>query len=101
MRNWLSKMKRQRWGAWNCAVYALLAVAGFVTLNVAGCGGGGGGGSVIGGGGTANVTFTLRDQTGNRVDGTGTVTNGVVTINFTTTAGDAVISNIKPGTYTV
>lgn len=99
MRNLLTNMRGRRWGAWNCAVYALLTVIGFVTLNVAGCGGGGGTGA--GGGNRVNVTLTFRNIAGNRVDATGTVTNGTTTVNFTTTNGDAVISNIPPGNFTV
>lgn len=99
MKNWLDGVKRRRWGAWNCAVYALLAVAGFITMNVAGCGGGGGGGP-IGGPNGVSVTITLRDQTGNRIDGTGTLTKGVLTVNFTTANGDAVVTGVAAGTYT-
>ena len=99
MRNLLSNMRQRRWGAWNCAVYALLAVVGFVTLNVAGCGGGGGGNT--GGGNRVNVTLNFRNTAGGRVEATGTVTNGTTTVNFATTNGDAVISNIPPGTFTV
>lgn len=98
MRNLLNNMKQRRWGAWNCAVYALLAVVGFVTLNVAGCGGGGGTPLPNG---TVNVTLTFRDQTGNRINATGTLVNGAFTVNFTSAGGDAVLSNIRPGTYSI
>ncbi len=99
MKNVLDTVKWRRWGAVNCAFYALLAVVGFVSLNVAGCGGGGGGGTGI----TPTVSFTLqlRDLAGNIVDGTGSVRNGVITTNFTTAGGSAVIPNVVPGEYNV
>src|ERR1044072_7353996 len=88
MRNWLHIAKRRRWGAWNCAVYALLAVAGFITLNVAGCGGGGGGNPDPINPLPVNITIRLRDSAGNVVEGTGRLQNGKFTSNFTTTNGD-------------
>lgn len=98
MKNWLDMTRGRRWGAWNCAVYALLAVVGFVTLNVAGCGGGGGGIDLTQ---PVTITVNLRNSTGGRIDGTGTINGGTFTGNFTTAGGDATVSGIKPGTYTV
>ena len=99
MTNWLNKAGQRRWGAWNCAFYAMVAVAGFITLNVAGCGGGGN--SLIPLFRPVNITIQLRDNAGNVTNGTGTVRGGVFTANFTTNLGAATVSSIPPGTYTV
>jgi hypothetical protein len=98
MKNVLETVRRRRWGAWNCAFYALLAVVGFISLNVAGCGGGGGTTTI-----KPKVSFTLqlRDLAGNVVDGSGTLTGGGTTTAFTTTNGSTVIPPVLPGEYNV
>lgn len=100
MKNVLETVKWRRWGAWNCAFYALLAVVGFISLNVfQGCGGGGGG--------TVNIkpkvdiTLQLKDLAGNIVDGTGTIRGGIFTTSFTSVNGSAAIAKVPPGEYSV
>jgi len=99
MKNWLNGMARRRWGAWNCAFYALVAVIGFITVNVAGCGGGGGGGTPPPQ--NASVTLRFRDINNNPVSATGTLRGGGTNVTFTATNGEAVLPNIAPGEYTV
>jgi hypothetical protein len=98
MKNWMDGMARRRWGAWNCAFYALVAVVGFITVNVAGCGGGGGGTPVPQ---NPTVTLRFRDLNNNPVSATGTFRGGRINATFTTANGDAVLTNIPRGVYTV
>ena len=99
MKIMLESVKLRRWGAWNCAFYAMLAVVGFIGLNVAGCGGGGA--NPIPTGAPVNFTLQLRDLSGNVLNGTGTVAGGSFRSTFTTTNGNAIVTNVPPGEYAV
>ncbi|MDF2441589.1 MAG: hypothetical protein JWN98_2573 [Abditibacteriota bacterium] len=86
------------WNAWRCAGVAMLSLAGFVVVNVAGCGGGGGGGNnPITTPRTSTINVVLRDINGQPTNGT--VTLGDTTL--TTTAGRVSFTGIKPGNYTL
>src|SRR5665647_2816720 len=98
-------MRSASGGAWRCAGATVLALIGFIALNMAGCGGGGGGGSSLptGSRNTAvPVTILLRDINGSPTNGSVTLAGaGITTTTLNSTNGRATFSNIPPGTYTV
>lgn len=95
----VSNRAAHNWNGWRCAGVAMLSLAGFVVVNVAGCGGGGGGGgsNPITTPKTSTVLVVLRDINGQPTNGT--VTIGDTTL--TTTAGRASFTGVKPGNYTL
>lgn len=92
-----------------CASSALLVLAGFMTINLAGCGGGGGGGNGGFGSPTAtpgaqSITFRLvRQNLAASNGGTVTLTSstGTVLTAVANADGIATLANVPPGVYTV
>jgi len=89
------------------AVVPLLALATFMTVNLAGCGGGGGGSLNTGSGGTTNTSvtanFQLLDASGNKATA-GSVTLTANSKSVTQTAsstGLATFTNLTVGSYAV
>ena len=88
-----TQIARNRPAGWQCALLASLVLSGFVGLNLAGCGGGGIKGPIAPT--AAEVTIKLQDSNGGAL-------NGTVSLNsqtLTTSGGQAVFADLKPGTY--
>ena len=85
------------WGGWRCAGFAVLTLACFIGLNIAGCGGSSGGGLSA----VKNPTVTIKLL----LTGGGVASNVTVIFNgkqqVTNSAGVATYPNIAPGSYTL
>lgn len=90
-----------------CAGLALLALVGFIGLNIAGCGGGsgGGGGAPIIRLNPVNATFEIRDQNGTIVNnGTVNLRSQIFNVNLTQTTnaqGRTTFQGLQPGQYSI
>lgn len=88
----MARAPHARRGAWRCGLAATVVLMGFLGLNLSGCGGGGGRSEFNP---RASVTIQLRDVNGNISEGTLTLNNQTLT----TSGGQAVFANLRPGTY--